>query len=82
MHGCNLAAMDKPLKRSWMNLEHGRRLMTVEQRLTVNSGAAIWSCTRRWLFLVGHDDSRLQANPYLLVHKRGSRLEAESSNEI
>jgi hypothetical protein len=66
-----------------MDLEHGRRLMTVEQWLAVESRAAIGrSCTRRWLFLVEHSDSSLQANPCPLVYKRGSRSEGQSSNEI
>ncbi len=50
MHGCNFSAMYEPLKCSRMDLEHGRRLMTVEQWLAVDSGAAIRSCTRRGIF--------------------------------
>jgi hypothetical protein len=66
MHSSNFSAMYEPLKRSRVNLEDGRRLMTVEQWLAVDSGAAIGrSCTCRWLFLVGHDDSLLHANPAL-----------------
>ena len=66
-----------------MDLEHGRSLMAVEQRLAVDAGAAIGrSRAYRWLSFVGHGDSPLQANPCPLVYKRGSRLEGKSSNEI
>ena len=83
MHGGDFPAMHEPLKCSRVNLQDGRRLMTVEQRFPVNSGAAIErSCTRRWLFLVEHGDSLLHANPALLTHKRDSRFESHSSNEI
>jgi hypothetical protein len=83
MHGGDLASMHEPLKRSRVNLEDSRRLMTVEQWLAVYSGSAIGcSCTRRWLFFVGHSDSLLHANPALLSHKRDSRFESHSSNEI
>ena len=75
MNGCDLATMHEPLKRSRMDLEHGRRLMTVEQRLAVGSGAAICSYTRRWFLLVGHDDSLLYANAALaLVQARVALL--------
>lgn len=67
MNGCDLATMHEPLKRSRMDLEHGRRLMTVEQWLAVGSGAAICSYTLRWFFLVGHDDSLLYANAALAL---------------
>jgi hypothetical protein len=82
MHGSNFATMDKPLERSRMDFEHGRRLMTVEQRLAVDTGAAIGcSCAYWWFSFVGHGDSSLQANPCPLVYKRGSRSEGKSSNE-
>jgi hypothetical protein len=83
MNGSNLAAMHKPLERPWMNLEDGRRLMTVEQWLAVYSGAAIWCpCTCRWLLFIGHGDSLLQSNLALLLHQRDSRSSALPSNNF
>jgi hypothetical protein len=67
MNGCDLATVYEPLKRSWMDLEHGRRLMTVEQWLAVDSGASICSYALRWSFLVGHNDSLLYANAALAL---------------
>jgi len=83
MYGCNLAAMDKPLERPRMDLEDRCCLVTVQQWLAVDLWLTIGHpYSGGWLFPVGHDGSLLQANPYLLVHKRGSPSEAESSNEI
>ncbi len=66
MHSGDFSAMHEPLKCSRVNLEDGRRLMTVEQWLAVYSGTAIGrSGTRGWLFLVGHGDSLLHENPAL-----------------
>lgn len=83
MHGCDLATMDKPLERPRMDLKDRCCLIAVQQWLAAHLRLAIghpYAC--RWLFLVGHNDSLLQANPHLLVYKRGSRSEADSSNEI
>ncbi len=82
MNGCDLATMHEPLKRSRMDLEHGRRLMTVEQWLPVDSGAAICSYTRRCFF--SSDMMTPFCTPMLpwLSYKRGSRFVSQSSNEI
>lgn len=79
MNGCDLATMYEPLKCPRMNLEHGRRLMAVKQRLTVDPAIrdayVYW-----WFLLIGHEDS-FATEPYFFTHKRGSRIPPESSNE-
>jgi hypothetical protein len=83
MHGINLAPVDKPLKCSGVDLENCCCLVAVQQGLTVESGPAIGgSYTDWWFSLIGHDASSLQANPYQLAYKRGSRRERQSSNDI
>jgi hypothetical protein len=68
MHGGDLAAMHEPLKRSRVNLQYGRRLVTIQQWFAVYFETRIWChCACRWLFLIRHGDSFLQPNCALLL---------------